>query len=89
MMDGGGMGCMGMMWIFGLLLVVGVIALVFVRVKAFTSGSSATGGVPDASRGVGAGAGRGREILEERYARGELSAEEYRERLQTLEDDGR
>lgn len=89
MMDGGGLGGMEMMWIFGLLLLVAVIVLVVVLVKAFTGGSSITGGRPGASRGVGAGAARGREILEERYARGELSTEEYRERLRTLEEDGR
>lgn len=88
MMNGGGMGYMGMMWIFGLLLLVAVVVLVVVLVKAFTGRSSMTGG-PDTSRGTGTGTGRGREILEERYARGELSTEEYRERLQTLEEEGR
>ena len=88
MMNGGGMGGMGLMWIFGLLTLVGVIVLVVVLVKAFTGRSSNPGG-PATGRGSGVGPGRGREILEERYARGELSTEEYRERLRTLEEDGR
>ena len=88
MMNGGGMGGMGLMWIFGLLTLVGVIVLVVVLVKASTGRSSTTGG-PDHSRGASTGTGRWREILEERYARGELSTEEYRERLGTLEEGGR
>ncbi len=88
MMNGGGMGGMGLMWVFGLLVLVGVIVLVVVLVKTL-SGRSLNTGAPDHGRAPGADPGRGREILQERYARGELSAEEYRERLQTLEDDGR
>ncbi|RJT76977.1 SHOCT domain-containing protein [Arthrobacter cheniae] len=88
----GGIGGMGFTWIFGLLMIVGLIVLVVVLVKTFTGGSS-TGGAstterPDDSDGTRARSGRGREILAERYARGELSAEEYRERLRTLEEDG-
>lgn len=88
MMNGGGMGGMGLMWIFGLLMLVGVVVLVVVLVKAFTGGSSTSGG-PSTSQKSGTGAGRGREILEERYARGEISTEEYRERLRALEEGGR
>ena len=88
MMNGGGMGGMGLMWVFGLLVLAGVIVLVVVLVKPL-SGRSSNTGAPDHGRAPGADPGRGREILQERYARGELSAEEYRERLQTLEDDGR
>ncbi|AMT94929.1 MULTISPECIES: SHOCT domain-containing protein [Actinomycetes] len=88
MMNGGGMGGMGLMWVFGLLVLAGVIVLVVVLVKTL-SGRSSNTGAPDHGRAPGADPGRGREILQERYARGELSAEEYRERLQTLEDDGR
>ena len=88
MMNGGGMGGMGLMWVFGLLVLAGVIVLVVVLVKTL-SGRSSNTGAPDHGRAPGADPGRGREILQERYARGELSAEEYRGRLQTLEDDGR
>ena len=88
-----GMGGMGLMWIFGLLVLVGVIVLVVVLVKAFTSRSQNTAGPVDSNRGADTdpdtGRGGGRQILEERYARGELSTEEYRERLRILEEDGR
>ncbi|WP_026821231.1 SHOCT domain-containing protein [Arthrobacter castelli] len=87
MMNGGGMGGMGLMWIFGLLALVGVIALVVVLVKTFTGTTSNTG-ASGHSTGRGVGSDRARDILEERYARGELSTEEYRERLRTLEGDG-
>ena len=88
MMNGGGMGGMGLMWVFGLLVLAGVIVLVVVLVKTL-SGRSSNTGAPDHGRAPGADPGRGREILQERYARGELSTEEYRERLRTLEEDGR
>lgn len=89
MMNGGGMGGMGLMWIFGLLVLVGVIVVTVVLVKAFSGRSQNTAGA-DTTRGPGAGpGGGGRQILQERYARGELSTEEYRERLRILEEDGR
>ena len=78
----------GLMWVFGLLLLAGVIVLVVVLVKTFSGRSSYTGGT-DGSRGRGVGPDRARGILEERYARGELSAEEYREGLRILEEGGR
>ncbi|WP_051441570.1 SHOCT domain-containing protein [Arthrobacter sp. H14] len=70
------------------MVLVGVIVLIVVLVKAVSGRSPNTAG-PDNSRGPGTGGGRAREILEERYARGELSTEEYRERLRILEEDGR
>lgn len=88
MMGGGGMGGMGTMWVFWLLLVGGVIVLVVVLMKTL-SGRSSNAGEIDRGRGHGVGPDRAREILGERYARGELSAEEYRERLRTLEEGGR
>jgi putative membrane protein len=79
MMWGDGMGGgMGWMWLFWLLLIVGTVVLVLVLVKAFT-------GNPGGTR-QGGGPRRSREILEERYARGEISTEEFRERLRTLEE---
>ena len=91
MMWGDGMGWgMGWMWVFWLLLIVGTVVLVLVLVKAFTGssgGGSRQGGA--ALPPTGAGPRRSREILEERYARGEISTEEYRERLRTLEEGDR
>lgn len=75
---GGGMGLMLLFWT---LLVVGAIVLGVVLVKVLTSRSgTAPGSVPP----LAAGSHRAREILQERYARGEISTEEYRERLNTL-----
>ena len=76
---------MGWMWMFWLLLVVGIVLMVVVAVRAMGGGirrEGTLGGVdgrPSRSRA--------REVLDERYARGELTTEEYRERLQTLGDD--
>jgi putative membrane protein len=88
MMWGDGMGWgMGWMWLFWLLLIVGTVVLVLVLVKAFTGnsgGRTRQGGT--ATPPTGGGPRRSREILEERYARGEISTEEFRERLRTLEE---
>ena len=81
---------MGWMWLFWLLLIGGTVVLVFVLVKAFTSGSG--GGTWQGGTALpttGAGPRRSREILQERYARGEINTEEYRERLRTLEEGDR
>ncbi len=84
----GCMNGMGIMSIFGALLLAGLILLGVVLVKSL-SGSSTTVGGPGTTVDGDSGSGRGREILEERYARGELSAEEYREMRRTLEgEDG-
>ena len=87
MMDGGGF-VRGWQWVFGLLLVIGLILLVFLAVRAVGGGISR-----DNKRGPG-GAGGGqayhsggaREIVAERYARGELTEAEYRERLRVLDE---
>ena len=75
---------MGWMWIFWILLIVGVVLLVILVVRLIG------GGTP--SRGAGgtrtARDSRAREILAERYARGELTTEEYREALRTLGESG-
>ena len=70
-----------MYWFVGYRVVLGTVVLIFVLVKAFTGnsgGGTRQGG--SAPPPTGAGPRRSREILEERYARGEISAEEYRER---------
>ena len=77
---------MGMAWVFGALLLVGLILLGVVLVKS-VSGKSSTVGGSGTNGGSASGSGRGREILQERFARGELSDEEYREMRRTLEDD--
>ncbi|VEH41179.1 Predicted membrane protein (DUF2078) [Kocuria rosea] len=90
MMWGDGMGWgMGWMWVFWLLLILGTVVLIFVLVKTFTGGSGGGTRQGGSAPPTGAGPRRSREILEERYARGEISTEEYRERLRTLEEGDR
>jgi len=78
-------------WLFGLLLLVGVALLVVLVVRALGGGISRDAPTRDVAPGVDSSRrparSRAREILDERYARGEVSTEEYRERLQTLGED--
>lgn len=89
--DGMGWGMSSAMiwgWLFFLLVVVGVVVLVVLLVRLLSGGGGrgdgggAAGGAP---RPTGPG-GRAREILDERYARGEIDAAEYAERLRVLRD---
>lgn len=75
---------MGWGWLFGLLLLGGVIALVVLIVRLVSDGSrrSGAGQHPDPERN------RARTILDERYARGEIDTAEYQERLRTMRGDG-
>ena len=84
---GNGSGMVGMwwFWLFGLLVVLGIALVVVVLVRVLggginRSGSAGLGGPPP-------GPSQARRILDERYARGELSTEEYREHLQELSED--
>lgn len=72
---------MGVGWLFGLLMLAGIIALVVLGVRASRGG---IGGGTGAIKG-GTGSSGARQILEERYARGEISSEEYRERREHLD----
>ena len=65
---------MGFVWIWPLLFVAGVAALVWGLARA-------TGG-----RGGPSGHGRAREILQDRFARGEITEQEYRERMRVLDE---
>jgi putative membrane protein len=74
---GNGMG-MGWVWLFWLLLLVGIALVVVVAVRAIGGGGT---------RGQDSGRrepSRARQILDERYARGDLTTEEYQERLRAL-----
>lgn len=83
-MSGWGMGWLGF---FGALLLVGLVVLIVLLVRILGGGVRREG---SASRG-GAGSppqpgtGSARQILAERYARGEIDTEEYQTRLRTLE----
>ncbi|MEG3613719.1 SHOCT domain-containing protein [Isoptericola haloaureus] len=84
MFDGWGMGWMWLVWP---LVTVGVVLLVVLLVRGL--GSSSGGGQGQAPPPTsGRPPNRAREILDERYARGELSDEEYEERRRRLSDDG-
>ena len=67
---------MGLFWIWPVLLLVGLAVLVWAVIRA-TSSTRA-----DQSSGTG----RAREILQERFARGEITEQELRERTRILND---
>lgn len=70
---------MGWGWLFWLLLVVGVVLLVVIR--------SIGGGVTrrgDGNGRSGKASSPAHQILDERYARGEITTEVYRDRVRTL-----
>ena len=75
-------GSMGLYWLFGLLAVVGISLLVVLMVRLF-SGDRSVG----PKQGGEVGPSRARQILDERFARGELTAEQYREQRAVLGED--
>ena len=81
-----GYGEMGWVWVWPVILVVlGLAALVWALVRA--RASPGRGGSADSEgRPQGVGHDRAREILRERYARGEISEEEMRERMRALDE---
>ncbi|TPV52531.1 SHOCT domain-containing protein [Pseudarthrobacter phenanthrenivorans] len=86
MMWGYGQG-MGMMWLWSLLLVIGIALLVLLAVWAARGGIQGRPG--DGGRGGNyppAGGSRAREILDERFARGELTEDQYRDHLRVLNE---
>lgn len=74
---------MGWGWLFGLLLLGGIVALIVLIVRLATDGSRRSSGhlEPDSARH------RARAILDERYARGEIDTAEYEERLRVMRGD--
>ncbi|MDJ0333958.1 SHOCT domain-containing protein [Salinibacterium sp. G-O1] len=75
-----GMGLWG--WGFGALILVGVVILIGVLVRLFST-PRAGAPVPGAVTGE-TGATPPKQILDERYAKGEMTTEEYQERLTGL-----
>ncbi len=75
---------MGWSWGFGLLAIAGVAVIIYVIVRLLSnkSGSDDTRSAPRQADSVNA-----RQILEERFARGELTAEQLRDQLRVLEED--
>ena len=79
--DGGGV----WMWVFGGLMMVGVVVLVGLAVWAVVSATTrGTGARTVQESSPTGGRERTRQVLDERYARGEMTSEEYTERLHTL-----
>ena len=80
---------MGGAWVFWLLIMVGIVLLAIWAVRAFGSRPT-SGGASDQFPGVQRGTVKrssARETLDERFARGEISTEEYQERVRLLAED--
>ncbi|MGC0249296.1 SHOCT domain-containing protein [Pseudactinotalea sp. Z1748] len=71
---------MGWGWLFLVLLVLGVAVLAVVLVRLLSGGERGEQRNPPPMRG-----GRALEVLDERYARGEIDSTEYDERRRRLE----
>jgi putative membrane protein len=80
MWNGMGWNGMGWMGLWGLLVLVGIVLLVVLVVWVLVGGVGSSG-----RRNAPRSAARQR--LDERYAGGELTTEEYRERVRALEED--
>lgn len=80
-----GYGMSGWMWVWGAALIIGALALaggLMWAIVATTAPPRAAAG-PTATESAGSTSARW--ILDQRYARGELDTDEYRERVQTLD----
>ncbi|WP_373427185.1 SHOCT domain-containing protein [Arthrobacter sp. B3I4] len=84
------------MWLWGVLLLVGIAALVLLAVRVFGgsgrgwetgpghAGPSGQPGISGRHPGIAGGRSTARLILDERFAKGELTAEQYREYVKEL-----
>lgn len=77
---GSGMGWASLFW---LLLVLGVVLLVVVAVRVI-GGGVGPGGADRSGNGSPQVRSSARQLLDERYARGDITTEEYQERLRAL-----
>lgn len=75
---------MGWMWLWGLLMLIGIAVLVLLAVRLFGSGGGYGPGGRQGPGGPPQGRSRARQILDERFAKGELTAEQYRDQLRVL-----
>lgn len=82
MMNGNGIG-MGGGWLFWVLIAGGVVLLIILLVRLLGGGVKRDGRSEQEVRGTSSA----RQVLDERYARGELTTEEYQERVRVLGDD--
>ncbi|MDJ0379122.1 SHOCT domain-containing protein [Cryobacterium sp. PH31-L1] len=79
-----GTGSMGWSWGFGLLAVAGIAILVYLVIRLSTKNG---GSDPASSLTASPGPTSARKILDERFARGELTAEQYRDQIRVLGED--
>jgi len=74
-------------WPVGLLMLAAIVLLVIWAVRAFAGGTDGGGQRGDSPLTQGGGErSQARQILDDRFAKGELDTTEYRERLKLLED---
>lgn len=78
MWDYGGMNGWLWAWGFGALVIIGLVILAVVLIRVFSGPRQSTPLTPQEA------AESPQQILDARYARGELTTEEYRERLSAL-----
>lgn len=71
-------------WLWGLILVVLLAALVYVAVRLATRPHAAVAGVAPAAAPSSSAA---RQILEDRLAKGEIEPDEFRDRVKALDDE--
>ncbi len=84
-MMGGFDGGMSSMWLFALLALAGITLLVILVVRLLGGGLNRGRPTDDGVHGDGTpGRSRARQLLDERFARGELTVEDYREHLRVL-----
>ncbi|MET3768991.1 putative membrane protein [Marisediminicola sp. UYEF4] len=89
MMWGNGYGS-GWMWLFGIMVFLGLILVIGAIVWAIANGNRSSGqaasGADRAGQPQGLGSSKAKQILDERYARGEIDAQEYRDRRDALSE---
>ncbi|MDX5399661.1 MAG: SHOCT domain-containing protein [Actinomycetes bacterium] len=88
---------MGWGWLFGILMLVGIAVLIYLAVRLIGPGNSGRqdqgsqgsgqSHPPQGTYSYGTGNERARQVLAERYARGEIETSEYQERLRALREE--
>lgn len=85
-MMGGFGGGMGWAWIWPVILLLGLVALSWGLLRGRSASPGGGVGSDRDNRPQGVSHDQAREILRERYARGEISEEEMRERMRALDE---
>ena len=78
-----GYGNMGWAWGYGLLALAGVAVLIYLVIRLASNKSESNDNRSAPRQADSSGAKR---ILEERFARGELTTEQYRDQIQVLDE---